>query len=69
VDAAARAAAEAGQAALQGEPGPAFDALVYAASIVLHHIGRADSLADAGERVRHVLNNGQAAERFAALAA
>ena len=69
VDAAARAAAEAGIAALHGEKGPAYDALVYAASIVLHHLGRADSLADAGERVRHVLNNGQAAARFAALAA
>ena len=69
VDAAARIAAETGQAALRGETGPAYDALVYAASIVLQHLGRADNLADAGEMVRHVLNNGQAAERFAALAA
>jgi len=69
VDAAARAAAEAGLAALHGEKGPAYDALVYAASIVLHHLGRAASLADAGEQVRHVLNHGQAAARFDALAA
>ncbi|MDQ7075530.1 MAG: anthranilate phosphoribosyltransferase [Gammaproteobacteria bacterium] len=66
LDAAAEAAAETGVAALQGTTGPAFDALVYAASIMLTHLKKYDSLADAGQAVREVINSGAAIARFEA---
>lgn len=53
-----------GLAALSGERGPVYDSLLYAAALVLHHLGRTDSLADAGDRVRSVLDAGRAAQRL-----
>lgn len=60
VDFAAECAAERGIAALEGEKGPAYNSLVYAAAIALHHIGKADSLANAADMVRKTLDSGKA---------
>jgi len=65
-DAAAARAAEYGLAALRGKPGPARDSLVYSAAISLHHLGRADSLAAAADKVREVLDSGKALAHFEA---
>lgn len=69
VDAGAARAAEAGLAALEGKTGPARDSLVYSAAIVLEHLGRADSRQAAADRVREVLDSGQALAHFNALKA
>jgi anthranilate phosphoribosyltransferase len=66
IDAAAHAAAMAGMEALQGKPGPARDSLVYGAAIMLHHLGRYDSLAAAAAGVRQALDSGAALARFEA---
>jgi anthranilate phosphoribosyltransferase len=66
IDAAAEAAAATGVAALGGQPGPAHDSLVYATAIVLHHLGRQESLACAADAVRRVLASGEALARFKA---
>ncbi len=66
VAAAARVAAEAGVAALQGEAGPMRDSLVYGASLCLTHLKRADSLAQAAALVRNILDSGQALARLEA---
>lgn len=63
VPATARAAAEAGLRALRGERGPAFDSLVLAGAIMLHHLGKAASAVEAAARVRAVLDSGSAAAR------
>jgi anthranilate phosphoribosyltransferase len=63
-DAVARIAAEAGLAALSGEPGPTRDSLVYGAALCLRHLGRYDSLAVAADAVRVVLTSGAALLRF-----
>ena len=68
IDAAAESAAHAGLAALAGEPGPARDSLVYAGAIVLHHLGRHASLAEAADSVRNALDSGAALARFKAAA-
>jgi anthranilate phosphoribosyltransferase len=62
----AERAAEVGLAALAGEPGPGFDALVYGASICLHRLGRQHSISGAAEAVRGALTSGQALARFEA---
>ena len=59
----ARQAADAGLAALSGQQGPAYDSLVYAAAVALHHLNR-ESLQGSAERVRQVLNDGSALARF-----
>lgn len=59
-DIAAQKAAEAGLAALNGETGAAYNSLVYAASITLHHLGKADSLETAADMVRKTLDSGKA---------
>ena len=59
-DIAAQHAAEAGIAALKGEKGAAYNSLVYAASITLHHLGKADSLESAADMVRKTLDSGKA---------
>jgi len=64
VEAAAQAVADAGLAALKGDTGPARDALIYAASIVLQHTNKAKSLSEAAEIVRKVLDNGEALNKF-----
>jgi hypothetical protein len=65
IDATARAAAEAGILALQGTKGAFYDALVLGGAIVLHHLGKAASLADAAAQIRAVLDSGRAAKRVA----
>lgn len=56
----AKAAAEAGIAALQGAPGAIRDALVYGGAAVLWHLGRAEGLTQAADRVRACLDSGAA---------
>ncbi len=63
VPATARAAAEAGVAALQGAQGPTYDSLVLTGALILWHLGREKSLEVAGDRIRDVLNSGRAALR------
>lgn len=60
----AQAAAEAGMAALAGQPGATRDALVYGAALCLWHLGRQASLKGAAKAVRGVLDRGEASERF-----
>ena len=62
--AAAKAAAQAGTAALGGASGPVRDSLVYAGAICLWHLGRHDSLAAAAQQVRRVLDSGAARTRL-----
>ncbi len=66
VEAAAKAAAETGMEALQGKAGPARDCLVYSASICLHRLGRSETLAEAAESVRKILDSGAALARLEA---
>jgi anthranilate phosphoribosyltransferase len=61
---AAKWAADTGLRALRGEPGPAYDSLVYAAALVLWHTGRIASLTEAAARVRQVLDTGEAVRRL-----
>ena len=65
VDAAAQATAEAGIAALKGNKGTSYDSLVYSCAIVLAHTGRAENLSAAADKIRTVLDSGEAFERFA----
>jgi len=60
----ARCAAEAGEQALQGEPGPVYDGLVYGGALVLHHLQRCSSLAQAARQVRQAIDTGKALERL-----
>ncbi|MCF1184907.1 anthranilate phosphoribosyltransferase [Marichromatium gracile] len=59
----AAAAARAGLAALEGGHGPAYDALVLGAALVLWHLGRVPSLEAGAIRARAVLDSGRAARR------
>ncbi len=63
VKATAQAAAEAGMAALCGNKGATYDSLVLGAAMVLHHVGRAKTLAEAADMARAALDSGQAAKR------
>lgn len=63
IGATAHAAAEAGMLALKGDKGPTYDSLVLAGAIILHHVGRAASLADAAAQIRAVLDSGRAVAR------
>jgi anthranilate phosphoribosyltransferase len=63
VPATARAAAQAGMAALEGSQGPTYDSLVCTAALILWHLGRESSVTVAADRVRDVLDSGKAAER------
>jgi anthranilate phosphoribosyltransferase len=65
-DVAAAQAADIGLAALHGKAGPARDSLVYSAAICLHHLGKADDLRTAADRVRNVLDSGKALAHFQA---
>jgi anthranilate phosphoribosyltransferase len=60
----ARAAADAGRAALEGAPGPTRDCLVYGAALCLWHLGRHGSLREAADAVRGVLDRGRALARL-----
>lgn len=63
----AKAAAEAGRAALEGAPGPTRDGLVYGAALCLWHLGRHGSLRAAADAVREVLDHGPALARLDAI--
>ncbi len=63
-DAIAKAAAEAGIAALEGKSGPSYDSLVYAAAICLLHLKRHVSLQAAAHAVRKILDSGEPLARF-----
>jgi len=56
----AKAAAEAGMAALAGQPGATRDCLVYGAALCLWHLGRHVDLGSAAGAVRSALDRGQA---------
>ncbi len=64
IKATAEAAARAGLAALRGEKGASYDSLVLAASLILHHLGRAANLKVAADQVRVALDSGKAVERL-----
>ena len=64
VETAARRAAEAGIDALNGKAGSSYDALVYSGAIALWHLKKHDTLANAADSIREVLNNGKALEHF-----
>ncbi len=64
VDAAAAATAEAGIAALKGNKGTSYDSLLYSCAIVLAHTGRAENLSAAADKVRRILDSGEAYSRF-----
>ena len=67
-EAVARMAADAGIAALNGEQGSTYDALVYSGAIALWHLKQFDNLQDAAAKVREVLDNGEALKHFEAAA-
>ena len=60
----AKSAAEAGMAALAGQPGATRDCLVYGAALCLWHLGRHGTLRDAAAAARAVLDGGQALEHL-----
>ena len=61
---AAAAAAKIGIAALEAQPGPIRDGLIYAGAICLWHLGRHNNMQDSANAVRKVLDNGEALSRF-----
>jgi anthranilate phosphoribosyltransferase len=67
-EAVARMAADAGLAALNGERGSTYDAIVYSAAIALWHLKKTETLIEAAARVREVLDNGSALKHFNAAA-
>lgn len=65
-DALADASAQAGLAALAGEPGPVRESLVYGAALCLIQLGRCPDAASAAATVRSVIDDGHAARRLEA---
>jgi len=63
-EAVAKMAADTGIAALNGEQGSTYDALVYSAAIALWHVKKADNIQQAADMVRTVLDNGSALKHF-----
>ncbi len=67
-EAVATMAADAGLAALNGDrdgaAGSSYDALVYSAAIALWHLKKTQTIKDAAEKVREVLDNGKALQHF-----
>jgi anthranilate phosphoribosyltransferase len=60
----AKAAAEAGMAALAGQPGATRDCLVYGAALCLWHLGRHGNLKSAAAAVRGAIDGGKALEHL-----
>ena len=60
----AEAAARAGLDALDGAPGPARDSLVYAAAVILRHVGTTERLDEGAALSRAALDDGRARARF-----
>jgi anthranilate phosphoribosyltransferase len=65
VGATAKAAAQAGLAALEGQRGPTYDSLVFSGALILWHLGREQTHQAAADRIRAVLDSGAAARRLA----
>lgn len=65
IKATAKAAADAGMAALDGEKGPTYDSLVFGTSLILNHVGKHASIEEAAEEVRAILDAGVAKKRIA----
>jgi anthranilate phosphoribosyltransferase len=65
----AHLAAEHGVAALKGQKGATYDALVYSGAVCLWHLRRHESLNAAATQVRQVLDNGSALSRLLAAGA
>lgn len=63
-EAVAKMAADAGIAAMNGEPGSTYDALVYSGAIALWHLKKYDNIKDAADKVREVLNDSSALKHF-----
>jgi anthranilate phosphoribosyltransferase len=63
-EAVAKMAADAGLAALNGEQGSTYDALVYSGAIALWHLGKAETIQQAAGMIREVLDNGKALAHF-----
>lgn len=63
-DALAAVSAKMGVDALSGKKGMMYDSMVYAASIVLTHLKHFESMSDAANAVRKILDNGAALEAF-----
>ena len=66
MEALAAETARSGTRALQGEAGPVHDGLVYSGALILHHLGRYDSLPAAADAVREVLASGAVLGRLKA---
>ena len=64
----AMAAVEAGLAALSGDKGMTYDALVYGGANILWHLQRHETLIECADVVRAVLDSGEALKRFNASA-
>ncbi|MBK5937998.1 anthranilate phosphoribosyltransferase [Halochromatium roseum] len=64
VPATAKAAAQAGMAALEGQRGPTYDSLVFSGALVLWHLGREQTIAAGADRIRAALDSGAAARRL-----
>ena len=62
--AAAKAAADAGLAALQGAPGPARDSLIYGAAIMLYHLHCHATLGEAAAAAAAAIDSGAALAHF-----
>ena len=60
----AEAAARTGLDALDGAPGPARDSLVYAAAVILRHVGTTERLDEGAALSRAALDDGRARARF-----
>ncbi len=64
VEVVAKMAADAGLAALAGEPGSSYDALVYSGAIALWHLKKVETIEQAASLIREVLDNGRALKHF-----
>lgn len=53
-----------GEKALDNEPGPMYDCLIYGAAITLFHAGRARDIAEAAAMAREAIASGDATDRF-----
>lgn len=60
----AKMAADAGIAALKGETGSTYDALVYSGAIALWHLKKYDDIKAAANKIREVLDDGRALKHF-----
>lgn len=63
-DVAAKMAADAGLAALNGEKGSTYDALVYSAAIALWHLKKHIDIKQAADHIRDVMDNASALKHF-----